>query len=151
MVLHSGGWTDDLGATRQRAISFAGRAIRNAGDDAETLGRAAYVLAYCGEDIDAATALMDRSLRINPSFAYGWQWSAWLRLWAGSPGVAIDHIERALQLDPRDPNGAALLVNGIAHFLRAASTRRGLCCWRHCKSTRIGSRRTVFSLPVTRT
>ena len=116
MVLHGNGWTDDPEATRQKAISLARRAVRYAGDDAETLGRAAYVFAYCGEDIDAATALIDRSLRINPSFAYGWQWSAWLRLWAGSPGVAIDHIERALRLDPRDPNGAALLVNGIAHF-----------------------------------
>ena len=116
MALYNNGWTDDPEATRQKAISLARRAVRYAGDDAETLARAAYVFAYCGEDINAAIALIDRSLRINPSFAYGWQWSAWLRLWAGSPDVAIDHIERALRLDPRDPNGAALMVNGIAHF-----------------------------------
>ena len=116
MALYNNGWTDDPEATRQKAISLARRTVRNAGDDAETLGRAAYVLAYCGEDIDAATALIDRSLHINPSFAYGWQWSGWLRLWAGSPDVAIDHIERSLRLDPRDPNGSALAVNGIAHF-----------------------------------
>ena len=116
MVLYGGGWTDAPGATRQTAISLAGRATRNAGDDAETLGRAAYVFAYCGEDIDAATALMDRSLRINPSFASGWHWSGWLRLWAGSPDVAIDHFERALRLDPRDSRGIILAANGIAHF-----------------------------------
>jgi tetratricopeptide (TPR) repeat protein len=116
MVLHGNGWTDDPEATRQRAICLAGRAIRNAGDDAETLGRAAYVLAYCGEDIDAATALIDRSLRINPGFAHGWHCSGWLRLWAGSPDVAIDHFERSLRLDPRDPKGAIVLANGIAHF-----------------------------------
>jgi TolB-like protein len=116
MALHGSGWTDDPEATRQRAMSLARRAVCNAGDDAETLGRVAYVLAYCGEDIDAATALIDRSLRINPSFAYGWHWSGWLRLWAGSPDVAIDHLERSLRLDPRDSRGGILAANGIAHF-----------------------------------
>ena len=116
MVLYNNVWTDDPEAIRQKAISLARRAVRNAADDAETLGRAAYVLAYCGEDIDAATALIDRSLRINPSFAYGWHYSGWLRLWAGAPDVAIDHFERSLRLDPRDPKGAILAANGIAHF-----------------------------------
>ena len=116
MALYGNGWTDDPEATRQKAISLARRAVRSAGDDAETLGRAAYVLAYCGEDIDAATALIDRSLRINPSFADGWRWSGWLRLWAGSPDVAIDHFERSLRLDPLDSSGGTLMAIGIAHF-----------------------------------
>ena len=116
MALNGSGWTDDPEANRQKAISLARHALRNAGDDAVTLGRAAYVLAYYGEDIDTVTALIDRSLRINPSFADGWQWSGWLRMWAGSPDVAIDHFERSLRLDPRDPNGRILMANGIAHF-----------------------------------
>ena len=116
MALYNNGWTDDPEATRQKIISLARRAVRHAGDDAETLGRAAYVFAYCGEDIDAATALIDRSLQINPSFAHGWHWSGWLRLWAGLPDVAIDHFERSLRLDPRDSGGAILMVKGIAHF-----------------------------------
>ena len=116
MALNGNGWTDDSEVTRQEAISLARRALRNAGDDAVTLGRVAYVLAYYGEDIDAATALIDRSLRINPSFADGWHWSGWLRMWAGSPDVAIDHFERSLRLDPRDPKGGTLMANGIAHF-----------------------------------
>ena len=37
-------------------------------------------------------------------------------MWAGSPDVAIEHFERWLRLDPRDPRGAALMANGIAHF-----------------------------------
>jgi adenylate cyclase len=116
MALNGSGWTDDPEATRQKATSLARHALRNAGDDAVTLGRAAYVLAYFGEDIDTVTALIDRSLRINPSFADGWHWSGWLRMWAGSPDIAIDHFERSLRLDPRDPNGRILLANGIAHF-----------------------------------
>ncbi len=116
MALIGSGRTDDPEATHQKAISLARRAVRNAGDDAETLGRAAYVLAYFGEDIGAATALVDRSLDINLSFADGWRWSGWLRLWAGLPEVAIDHFERSLQLNPRDPQGATLMANGTAHF-----------------------------------
>jgi TolB-like protein len=117
MALYGSGWADDPEASRQRAIWLARRAASNASDDAETLGRAAYVLAAGGEDIDAATALMDRSLQINPSFADGWRWSGWLRLWAGcSPDIAIDHLERALRLDPRDPRGETSLPKGIAHF-----------------------------------
>ncbi|HEV2097711.1 MAG TPA: winged helix-turn-helix domain-containing tetratricopeptide repeat protein [Stellaceae bacterium] len=117
MALNGSGWTDNPEASRQRAIWLARRAVSDADDDAETLGRAAYVLAACGEDIDAATALMDRSLQINPSFADGWRWSGWLRLWAGcSPDIAIDHLDRALRLDPRDPRGETSLPKGIAHF-----------------------------------
>ncbi|HEY7581667.1 MAG TPA: tetratricopeptide repeat protein, partial [Acetobacteraceae bacterium] len=102
--------------TRREAISLARRAVRNAGDDAGTLGRAAFVLAYLGEDIDAATALIDRSLHIDPSFADGWRWSGWLRLWAGLPDVAIDHLERSSRLNPRAPLGGTLMAQGVAHF-----------------------------------
>jgi adenylate cyclase len=115
-ALSASGWADDAEATRQKAISLARRSVRNAGDDGGTLGRAAYILAYLGEDIDVATALIDRSLQINPSFADGWRWSGWLRLWAGLPDVAIDHLEKSLRLDPRDPTGGALMAKGVAHF-----------------------------------
>jgi adenylate cyclase len=115
-ALSGNGWTDDPEATRQKAISLARRAVRNAGHDAGTLGRAAYVLAYLGEDIDAATALVDRSLHLNPSFADGWRWSGWLRLWAGLPDVAIDHFEKSSRLNPRAPLGGTLMAKGVAHF-----------------------------------
>ena len=54
--------------------------------------------------------------RINPSFADGWRWSGWLRLWAGLPDVAIDHFERSLRLNPRVRLGTTLMENGVAHF-----------------------------------
>jgi TolB-like protein/DNA-binding response OmpR family regulator len=115
-ALSATGWAEEPETARQTAISLARRAVRNAGDDAATLGRAAYVLAYFGEDIDAATALIDRSLQINPSFADGWLWSGWLRLWAGLPDVAIDHFERSSRLNPRAPLGGKLMATGVAHF-----------------------------------
>jgi adenylate cyclase len=134
-ALSGNGWTDDPEATRQTAISLARRAVRNAGDDAGTLGRAAYVLAYFGENIDAATSLIDRSLDINPSFADGWRWSGWLRLWAGFPDVAIDHFEKSSRLNPCAPLSGTLMGNGVAHFfarrLEQARTMLSLSLQQH--------------------
>ena len=116
MALNQSGWADDPEATRQKAISLARRAVREARDDPGLLARAAWVLADLGEDIDAATALMDRALHLNPSYAEGWRWSGWLRLWAGLPDVAIDHFKKSSRLNPRAPSGAMFLANGVAHF-----------------------------------
>ena len=53
---------------------------------------------------------------INPSFADGWRWSGWLRLWAGLPDVALDHFEKSIRLNPRAPFGGTLMAKGVAHF-----------------------------------
>jgi adenylate cyclase len=37
-------------------------------------------------------------------------------LWVGLPDVAIDHLEKSLRLDPRDPTGGTLMAKGVAHF-----------------------------------
>ena len=58
------------------------------------------VLAYFGEDIDAAIKLIDHALILNPSFADGWHFSGMLRLWAGQPEPAISHFETSLRLSP---------------------------------------------------
>jgi len=62
-------------------------------------------------------ALVDRSLTLNPSFARGWYISADLRLWAGEPEVAIEHIQASLRLSPRGSVGARSFVVGSAHFI----------------------------------
>jgi adenylate cyclase len=116
IALNANGWTEDPEATRQKAIWLARHALRNAGVDASTIGQAAWVLAYLGEDINVTTALMDQSLHINPSYADGWRWSGWLRLWAGLPDLAIDHFERSLRLNPLEPRSGTLMATGVAHF-----------------------------------
>jgi TolB-like protein/class 3 adenylate cyclase len=110
------GWTQNPDASRREGVERAQQALRYGDDDAGTLARAAYALGYFGEDIDAAIALVDRSLQINPSFAYGWQRSGWLRLWAGYPDIAISHLEAALRLNPRDPSPATLMGIGVGQF-----------------------------------
>jgi tetratricopeptide (TPR) repeat protein len=62
--------------------------------------------------------LVDRALALNPSFARGWYLSGRLRLWAGQPDVAIEHLETSLRLSPRERIGTPLYVTGIAHFFK---------------------------------
>jgi adenylate cyclase len=114
--LHVSGWTDDPELHRRRAVDLAQRALRGAGDDPNTLGRAAHALGYSGGDLGAATALVDRCLELNPSYASGWINSGWLRLWAGQPDLAIEHLETGLRLNPRDRHHGAVMGIGVGHF-----------------------------------
>ena len=75
-----------------------------------------YVLAYFGEDIDAAIRLTEHALTLNPSFADGWYWSGWLRLWAGQTETATSHFETALRLSPHF-RAIIFLGIGIGYFL----------------------------------
>ena len=87
-------------------------------NDPSILASAAFVLAYFGEDIGAMIGLVDRALALNPSFALGWHWSGVLRLFAGQPDLAIEHIETSLRLSPRERMGQPLVVTGMAYFFK---------------------------------
>jgi predicted TPR repeat methyltransferase len=65
------------------------------------------VIGRFGEDIDAALAMIDRALVLNPSFALAWYWSGWLRLFAGQSELTIQHFENSMQLNPA-VNGASI-------------------------------------------
>jgi TolB-like protein len=112
-------WIDDREGeeNRRTAIDLARQALRMGADDPGVLGRAAMVLGRFGEDINAALALIDRALALNPSFAYGWYWSGWLRLFAGQAELAIQHFETSMRLNPRSQRGFHLSGIGMAHFL----------------------------------
>ena len=62
-------------------------------------------------------ALVDRALRLNPSFARGWYISGGVSCWAGQLDRAIEHAEVSLRLSPRVRIGGTLNVIGGAHFL----------------------------------
>jgi adenylate cyclase len=107
----------DPAADRLKGADFARRALEVAGDDPVVLVHAAHALAYFGEDIDAMMALVDRALALNPNFARGWHISGTLRVDAGQPDLAIEHVETSLRLSPRARVGLPLIIIGSAHFL----------------------------------
>jgi adenylate cyclase len=114
--MHINGWSENLDSSCSKGVEFARRALRVAGDDPNVLSKAAFVLAYFGEAIDVAIALLDRGLELNPSSARSWQWSGWLRLWAGQSDLAIKHFETSLRLNPREQRANPLMGIGVAHF-----------------------------------
>jgi len=108
--------SEDREADRLKGADFARRALEVAGEDPGILANAAVALAYFGEDIGAMMALVDRALVLNPNHARGWQISGLLRLWAGQPDIAIEHVNAALRLSPRARVGTSLTTIGAAHF-----------------------------------
>jgi TolB-like protein/class 3 adenylate cyclase len=116
-VLDTNGWADDRETNRRMGVDLARQALRVGGDDPGVLARAAFVLARFGEDIDAAIALVDRSLVLNPSFAFGWASSGYIRLFAGQPDLSIEHFGTALRLSPRDRKASYLMGLGMAQFM----------------------------------
>ena len=108
--------SDDPVEDRQNGIDFARRALDVAGDDPDVLISAAWALAAFDEDLDAMIAMVDRAVALNPSSARGWHVSGALRVYAGSHGAAIEHIETSLRLSPRARVGPAMFNIGAANF-----------------------------------
>jgi len=115
-VLDVVGWTGEPEANRLEGLDLARRALMVAGDDPVVLGQVARVFGYFGEDLAAAMSLIDRALELNPSFALGWQWSGWLRLWAGQPDIGIGHFETSMRLNPLQGRADHYLAIGMGHF-----------------------------------
>ncbi len=115
-VLEANDWTNDPESTRREGVDLARRALGAVADDPVVLGNAAFVLAYFGEDIDAAMELIDRALALNPSFACGWRDSGFIRLYAGQPDAAINHFETYLRLNPRADRAAPYMGIGMGHL-----------------------------------
>ena len=111
------GRSTDPDADALKGADFARRALEVAADDPAIMANAAKALAYFGEDIGAMKALVDRALVLNPNFARGWHISGGLRMWAGEPDVAIEHVEIALRLSPRARVGSSIAFMGRAYFL----------------------------------
>jgi TolB-like protein/class 3 adenylate cyclase len=109
------GWA---GGNRCKAIDLARQALQVAQNDPGILANGAFVLAYFGEDLGVMIGLVDRALALNPSFARGWYVRGVLRLWAGQPDLAIEHVETSLRLSPRERTGTPLTEIGAAYFFK---------------------------------
>jgi adenylate cyclase len=115
-VLVSDGRSEDPDADTAKGLDFARRALEVASEDPGVLADVAVSSSYFGEDMGAMTALVDRALALNQSFARAWRISGTLRVWAGQPEIAIEHLETSRRLNPRARVGGLSANIGIAHF-----------------------------------
>jgi len=112
------GWAEEIEISRTKAGDLARQALEVGENDPRVLSHAAFVLAYFGENAGAMIGLADRALSLNPSYALGWFFSGFLRIFVGQPDIAIEHVKTGLRLSPRERVGTALSVIGTAHFVK---------------------------------
>jgi TolB-like protein/Flp pilus assembly protein TadD len=116
-MLACAGWGEDPQTNRRAAIDLARRALQIANDDPMVLAESARVLAYFDDqEIEAAVGLVERAVALHPSYARGWYWNGWIRLYAGDPELAIAHFRTSLRLNPRPTTQAFMTSIGVAHF-----------------------------------
>jgi adenylate cyclase len=113
------GWGEDAAVERKRASAWARRALEAAPDDPSTVTSAAGALLIIGEDTKVLKGLVDGALVRNPSHAFGYLWSGWIRTVSGEADLGIEHFEMSLRLDPRTMRRAFHLTGmGICHFFQ---------------------------------
>jgi tetratricopeptide (TPR) repeat protein len=103
---------------RQREIGETARLARQAvalgRNDAAALYTSGFALAWVVGDLDDGAAFIDRALALNPNLATAWHCSGWVRTVLGEPDLAVEHLARAMRLNPFDPQ-IGRMQNGTAH------------------------------------
>ena len=97
------GWAKDTEEALEKVREYALRAIRLDPDNAEALGIYAHCCAYADKDFDTALHYFDQSLRLNPSLAFIWAFSALTYCYIGEPKTALQRLERYRELAPTHP------------------------------------------------
>jgi TolB-like protein/cytochrome c-type biogenesis protein CcmH/NrfG len=98
------GWTIEGPKETAEAERLARRAATLGRDDAVALSAAGMTLAFVVGDLDGGAGLIARALALNPNSAWGWLFSAWVKVWLGEPEVAIEQVAHAMRLSPSDPH-----------------------------------------------
>jgi TolB-like protein/class 3 adenylate cyclase len=96
----------------EEAVTFARETIQAAPDDPDALWMAASTLLLFAGERDAAAAVIDRALALNPNSAHAWMARGWASF--AEPNVAIEALERAMRLSPLDRLGR-VFATGIAY------------------------------------
>jgi TolB-like protein len=97
------GWTRPDDPVLNEGIPLAHSAAESGENDSEAMWMAGQSLILLAGDYERALPLIERSISLNPNSPNAWWASAQARGYLGEADIALDHLEAALRLNPRDP------------------------------------------------
>jgi tetratricopeptide (TPR) repeat protein len=112
------GWMTDRLQETTELERLANKAVVLGKEDAVALYTGGFALAHVAGQLEAGAALIDRALALDPNLAAAWHLGGWVRIYLGEAETAIEHMARAMRLNPLDPHLFGM-QNGTAaaHFL----------------------------------
>ncbi len=111
------GWAKDPDAYRKLGLERVERALRVAGSDSRVLAQAAASLPGLEGSLDRSLVLIERAISMNPGSSFVWLISGVLRIRAGAPELAAEHLENSMRLDPISTmNAVARMYLAMARF-----------------------------------
>jgi TolB-like protein/tetratricopeptide (TPR) repeat protein len=111
------GWTRAPEADAKEGIRLAWNAVELAKDDANVLWMAAHAVFHLQLDPHRARELAYRSLELNPNSAIALAKAGRVETALGNIDKALDLLQRAERLSPRDPRGWYIVATlAFAHY-----------------------------------
>jgi adenylate cyclase len=117
----------DAAQESAEAIRLARCAVELGQMDETALCRGGQALALFAGELDFGADCCRRGLAMNPNFANGWSYSAWVHQWLGEHETSLAHVRQWARLSPRDPAlfvgklTSALSHMFLGHFEQAVS------------------------------
>jgi TolB-like protein/Flp pilus assembly protein TadD len=108
------GWAKDYNAEAAEGRRLAARAVELGKDDGEVLWRAASTVWQLSMDSALASELIYRALEVNPNSSIALTVAGWMENSLGHPEKALDLLQRAQRLSPRDPR-EWIVAGGMAY------------------------------------
>jgi adenylate cyclase len=112
------GWLWPSDPRLEEGVRLAHLAAELGKNDSEALWMAGLALVHLAAEIDHGSALIDRSLSLNPNSANAWTSSCVARAYLGDIDQAIDHFHRSQRLNPLDQSHHVHWnMVGLAYFV----------------------------------
>jgi len=125
------GWAENQELESSKGLQFAERAVELAKDDSNVLWMAAYAIRELGMDPLRAKDIAYRSIHLNPNSAIALTIAAWIEAPLPNPRTALQLLQRAERLSPRDPRAWSMATaQALAHFVEENYEQSANCAKR---------------------